>query len=238
MATQPSFAVTRTGPVEKFVPRLPHYSQDLAGIQRIFDAVPIEEVRKQCIAQLEYPYEERIQWFIDRIHAYLDINDYPTVLMLLRGLVPATDERNHEKIFGVVLDVFERAFDTKAGGGRDELEKEITVILCGLLLRYPKAYNKRAKKLIQTVLQLRDTNEWGLRIHLRLVNIIGVLRDTTFLPDVKKFILPMKDGYQNLESQFKYFSISEERRALDAHARQVVAFLTHLASKKIAQPVE
>lgn len=235
MAKKPSFAVERTCSVEAFVPAIPHYVQDKARLWKIFDTTPVEEIRKRCIEELKYPFKEQIPLFTERIRAYLAINDYPTVFMLLRGLIPANDEWTRGSISEVVFDVFEEAL-TK-GKGFAEPQKEIAVIFCGFLAHDPESYSKRARDLVQKVLEIRhDGSEFIARIQVRLLNLVGKLKDVSLLPVVEKLIMPMeaeRTPYTLLQ-WFEYLSVSDAVLALDAKARQVAAFLAYLVSKEPA----
>ncbi|MDP2637124.1 MAG: hypothetical protein Q8P03_00730 [bacterium] len=191
--------------------------------------------------ELEGPWEEHFPWFEKRIRAYLAINDYTTVLMLLRGFVPRVQvriPRECSKIAAVVFDVFEETLTKHKGFANPQ--KEVAVVFCGFLLYNPKGYTQRASELIRKVLEIsHDGSELIARVKLRLLNVVGKAEDVDLLPVVQKLILPMEGKYEiyALPSKFEHSYIHEVELALDAKARQVAAFLTYLTSKKTAQPV-
>jgi len=226
---------------DTLIPTSPlHHEGVREKIQNIFDTTPIKEVREECVNRLRSPsIDSSVSWFADRILAYLDIKDFDTALMLLRGLshVP---EYHKRQVFSLMLDVLRETYNNRERYGY-KFVKEAVVVVCGHLTHNPEAYDSRARDLIRKILEMwaacwpHGMSDEGCRIVQRLILIVSKVCDTSLLPTIRKFIMPLINPDLKiiaLDYHFKYLSVNREEILTDALARQAVAYLESLNSQE------
>ena len=201
------------------------------GYRELFDLVPLEEVRKLCLKNLNMNYDETSRWVLDRAENYLAINDYKTVTMLLR-------EALHSRTSGVqrTLRILISAIHKILEGQYlcpDET-KELFVILCGKLSREPEHYNKDIREFFMETLKRYDSaskygrNEYSSRILQRVLRAIGEVQDTSFLAPLKEKEVSKED----LAHLMEYANISRETLTLEGLRLLVIRQLENISGDK------
>lgn len=170
-----------------------------ADAKRIFDEIPVEEVRQKCLGVIGPDYEEDVEWFAEKVKKHLAVHDFKTVFMLLRALASYRSEYNDyekTKILPLMVDLVESCLGYQYGG---YYLKDALVILCGKIYNSPQLYDEKVRKIFQDILERYDRNyTYGMyeeesRVVMRVFLTIAKIGDETFLPLLRKNIPDAKN---------------------------------------------
>lgn len=157
-----------------------------------FDEMPVQEIREICLENIT-----DIGWLTARVKAYIGINDYPTVFMLLRtlGRLPTSSDDSQKNFLELMVEVARVCLESFKH--RFYL-KDALVILCGKLYYNPELYNERVRKLFEDILKKYDGNgRYGMheeesRILIRIFLVLSKLGDKSFLPQLREYLPSVK----------------------------------------------
>lgn len=214
------FPVRRTDNVGSFC------AWHLQDSKKAFDSMPIKEIREACLQQINPDCEDNVDWLIKRVEAYLKMNDYETVCMLLRVLCRHQWSQK-QRIVDVLVDSIRFGMNSSYASNNI---KDMLVILCGKLQYEEKLYNENTRKLFQEIIEkfydssVYGSNENNYRLVFRVLCIIMAVKDDSFIPILEKIDINKKE----LLHLAKYVSICKERIGLEG-LRMIV--LRHLKGK-------
>lgn len=167
-------------------------------LKAVFDEIPTKEIREICLLNITDN-----EWLIKRIKAYLKINDYETVFMLLRRLgIETSSGDSKNSALQLMIEVAEKCLEDFPDS---YYLKDALVILCGKLYNSPELYNERARKLFTDILNKYDrkdrygTYEKEAQILIRVFLLLSKLGDKSFLGQLRE-CLPDAQNLKHLMS--------------------------------------
>lgn len=207
---------------------LAHLSQlsSTNQIVEMFDSVPLQEVRKTCLERLPINSSLTVDLLIKRVRAFLAINDYPTVLMLLHELAKSdVDGKNILRWITMVAEFFLERYPCYI-----DYLKETLVILCGKINHHPELYDNQVRAVLKKILEKYDRKEkYGSyeresRILSRVFLTTACAGDKNFLPLLQRNIPDKK----NLAHLIKYTSVCRDKIEAEAIRILVIRYLENL----------
>lgn len=193
-------------------------------LKRVFDEIPLKEIREICLSNINDN-----EWLIQRIKTYLEINDYPTVFMLLRTLGIKTS--------GSVIDLQNDALQIMIEVAEKCLKendsynlKDVLVILCDKIYNRPEIYNEGVRKLLEEILKKYERlDRYGIyekeaQILIRIFLLISKLGDKSFLPLLRTYLPDAK----NLAHLMKYSNTCRDEVLADGLRMLLIRHLENL----------
>lgn len=158
-------------------------------LKTVFDEMQVEEIRHICLGNIT----DRA-WLTAKARAFFEMNDYPTVFMLLRELAILSGEPNcgedfKKNVLQLIAEVARKCLGDFYYRG---YLKDALVILCGKLYHDPKLYNEEIKKLFGDILkEYNGKDRYSAcgetsRILTRIFLILSKLGDKSFLPQLRE----------------------------------------------------
>jgi len=188
--------------------------------RQVFDRCCIREIREACLTKIHADCEEEAMWLISRVRAFLQINDYLTVFMLLRRLAQF-DKVVQKEVVELMAEVVKKCLTENSFHLKDAL-----VILCGKINRRPEFYNEKVREIFQGILEKYDGKDkrcWerDLLLVIRVFKSVARVKDVTLLDLIKRNSPRPGDS----DSLFRYISIKEQEIILEGIRSLVIAHL-------------
>jgi len=178
-----------------------------------FDEFPITELREECLRQLNE--DHGFDWLRERVEAYLEINDFKTVFMLLRKIANYHGDKEHE-VFELMAKTAKNILDLS----RYQMSylRDAIAILCNKIHHSDGFvfYNSNIKVVFEKIIEKHYPSVYGnSEEEARLVSIvllsIGHMKDGYFLPILESKEISEKELFYLM----KYTSVSKERIKLE-----------------------
>ncbi len=187
-----------------------------------FDKITFKEAREcflQGISPDWYP-----DWLAEHVEAYLEIDDFETVFMLLRTMANARHDIE-KKAVALMVKTTEKILVNSPC--YPSFLKDALVILCGKLNFEGSLYNEDVRAVFEKIIKkfypgIYGSSEEEARLISRVLFVIGHVKDKYFLP-----LLEAKDDFspEHLSHLMEYTSVCKDQLAMEGLRLLVIKYL-------------
>ncbi len=182
-----------------------------------FDVYPSRDVREEILKRINPDSDLNFRWISEHIEAHLEIEDFETVLMLLRQFSQISYSRLQKEAMKLIVKSANAVLEYAEHSGYWEPLKEIVVVLCGKINFYEKVYDNSVRDIFERIINKYYPSWYGSskeesRLISRILLPIAHVKDVHFLP-ILKAKEPSDEEFNYL---MKYTSVCKDRIGLEA----------------------
>jgi len=187
-----------------------------------FDDFHFKEIREDFLKRINP--DSRFDWLSERVEAYLEINDFETVLMLLRQFSRLSYYQ--KEAVALMVKSANKILEYSERTGYSSRLKEVIVILCGKINFYKEVYDDSVASIFEKILNKYYPSCYGSdedksRLISRILLPIAHVKDRYFLPILKE----KEPSKKELDHLMQYTSVSKDRIELEALRLLVIKHL-------------